>query len=66
MAEDAPEEIDGIIPIPCIFPKEEVEKIVVTAPTVENFPVPKRSRRDSSWLPKSKPRNLRVFYPPSR
>ena len=66
MAEDAPEEIEGIIFIPCIFPKEEMEKTGVAAPTVENFHVPKRSRRDNSWPPKYKPRYLNVFYSPSR
>ena len=52
MAEDAPEAIDGIIPIPCISLKDEVEKTGAAAPTVENFPVPRRPLRNSPWLPK--------------
>jgi hypothetical protein len=47
MVEDAPEEIDGIIPIPCISLKEGVEKIGAMAQTVDNFPAPKRSLRNS-------------------
>ena len=61
MADDAPEGIDGIIPIPCISLKEEVEKIDAAAPTVANFPVPKKSHSGNSWLFNSQSFNSCIF-----